>query len=51
MRSAIFSVTLLAIGFLGFYTVLTASMASPRDTRAATFAERFAPALTSATGH
>jgi hypothetical protein len=45
MRSAIFSVTLLAAGFLGFYALISDSLASTRHTRALTFEERFAPAL------
>ncbi|HZR72085.1 hypothetical protein [Bradyrhizobium sp.] len=46
MRSTIFSVTLLAVGFLGFYALISDSLASTRHTRTLTFEERFAPALT-----
>lgn len=47
MRSLIFSALLLAVASVGFHALISASLAAARDARAATFAERFAPALTS----
>ena len=46
MRALIFSIALLAVAGAGFYTV-TASIAASRDSKAATFAERFDAALPS----
>jgi hypothetical protein len=46
MRSLIFSVTLLAVGSLGYYAMISGSLASTRHARTLTFEERFAPALT-----
>jgi hypothetical protein len=48
MRSAIFAVVLLAVASLGINALISASLAAARDAKAATFSERFAPALTSA---
>ena len=45
MRSLIFSVTLLAVGSLGFYAMISGSWASTRHAKTLTFEERFAPAL------
>jgi hypothetical protein len=36
---------LLAAGFVGFHTMISSSLAAARDTRPATFAERFVPIL------
>jgi hypothetical protein len=41
MRSLIFSIVLLAAAATGFYTFISASIAASRDTKAASFAERF----------
>jgi hypothetical protein len=48
MRNLIFSAVLLAVAAVGFHALISASIAASRDAKAATFAERFAPALTSA---
>jgi hypothetical protein len=45
MRTLIFGAILLAVAAAGFYTLISSSLASARDTRAATFSERFAPVL------
>jgi hypothetical protein len=47
MRSLIFSALLLAIASAGFHALISASLAAARDAKAATFSERFAPALAS----
>jgi hypothetical protein len=49
MRSLIFSALLLAVVCVGFHTLISASLAAARDAKAATFSERFAPALASST--
>jgi hypothetical protein len=46
MRTLIFGVVLLAVVAAGSsYTLISSSLAASRDAKAATFAERFAPAL------
>jgi hypothetical protein len=45
MRSLIFGAILLAVGSVGFHTLISASLAAARDAKAATFSERFAPVL------
>lgn len=47
MRSLIFAAVLLAVASVGFHALISGSLAAARDARAATFSERFAPALTS----
>lgn len=47
MRSVIFSAILLAVASIGFYATSVSPNAT-RDTKAATFSERFAPVLASA---
>jgi hypothetical protein len=47
MRTLIFSIALLAVACAGFYTFVSASIAASRDSKAATFAERFDAALPS----
>jgi hypothetical protein len=46
MRSLIFSIILLAVAATGFHALISGSLAAARDAKAATFSERFAPALT-----
>ena len=41
MRTLILSIVLLAVAAAGFYTLVSASIAASRDTKAATFSERF----------
>ena len=48
MRTLIFGSVLIAIAAIGFYSLISASLAAARDARPATFSERFAPALKSA---
>ena len=50
MRTLIFTIVLLAAASAGFYTLISASIAASRDTKAATFSERFAAALPSSNG-
>jgi hypothetical protein len=45
MRSLIFGAILLAVASVAFHTLIASSLAAARDARAATFSERFAPAL------
>jgi hypothetical protein len=47
MRNFIFGSVLIAVAAVGFYSLISASLAAARDARPATFAERFAPALKS----
>lgn len=48
MRTLFLGAALLAIAFVGCSTVISASLSAARDAKAATFSERFAPALKSA---
>jgi hypothetical protein len=45
MRNLIFGVVLLAVAAAGFHVLISSSLAAARDSRAATFSERFAPVL------
>ena len=45
MRSLIFGAILVAVAATGFYTLISSSLAAARDSKAATFSERFAPVL------
>jgi hypothetical protein len=45
MRNLIFGSVMIAVAAIGFYSLISASLAAARDARPATFAERFAPAL------
>jgi hypothetical protein len=47
MRSLIFSTIVVAAVSFGFYAFISSSIAASRDTKAATFSERFAAALPS----
>ena len=47
MRSLIFGVVLLAVASVGFHTLISGSLAAAKDAKAATFSERFAPAIRS----
>jgi hypothetical protein len=47
MRTLIFGFVLIAVASVGFYSLISASLAAARDARPATFAERFAPVLKS----
>ncbi len=47
MRTLIFGFVLIAVASVGFYSLISSSLAAARDARPATFAERFAPALKS----
>jgi len=48
MRRLIFGAVLLAVATVGFSTLISHSLSAARDAKAATFSERFAPALKSA---
>jgi hypothetical protein len=48
MRTLFLGAALLAIAFVGCSTLISASLSAARDAKAATFSERFAPALKSA---
>ena len=45
MRTLIFGAILLAVAAAGFHTLISSSLAAARNAKAATFSERFAPAL------
>ena len=45
MRSMIFGVILIAVAAAGFHILISSSLAAARDSKAATFSERFAPVL------
>jgi len=45
MRGMIFGVVLIAVVAAGSYTLISSSLAAARDSKAATFSERFAPVL------
>jgi hypothetical protein len=45
MRSLIFAACLLVAAAIGFQALISGSLAAARNAKAATFAERFAPAL------
>jgi hypothetical protein len=47
MRALVFGSILIAIASIGFYSLISASLAAARDARPATFSERFAPVLKS----
>ena len=50
-RSLILSIVILAVIAVTSYTLVSASIAASRDTKPATFSERFAAALPSYKGH
>lgn len=45
MRRLILAAALLAVVSVGLHTFISASLAAAREAKAATFSERFAPAL------
>jgi hypothetical protein len=45
-RKLIFGAVLLTVASVGFHVLISATLATARDAKAATFSERFAPALT-----
>jgi hypothetical protein len=45
MRALIFGTVLIAVAAAGFHTLISSSLAVAREAKAATFSERFAPAL------
>jgi len=47
MRKLILGVALLAVVAVGCSALITGALSAARDTKAATFSERFAPALNS----
>jgi hypothetical protein len=51
MRTLIFGAVLLAVASVGFHALISASLAAARESKAATFSERFAPALAFAPSH
>jgi hypothetical protein len=50
MRGLIFGACLLAVGIVGFHSLISGALVAARDARAATFSERFAPALKTPSG-
>ena len=45
MRALIFGAILIAVAAAGFHNLISSSLAVAREAKAATFSERFAPAL------
>jgi hypothetical protein len=45
MRTLIFGAILIAVAAAGFHNLISSSLAAAREAKAATFSERFAPAL------
>ncbi|WP_271504701.1 hypothetical protein [Bradyrhizobium sp. CCBAU 11357] len=45
MRSLVFGAALLALAAIGCSTFISAALSAARDAKAATFSERFAPAM------
>jgi hypothetical protein len=45
MRTLIFGAILIAVAAAGFHNLISSSLAVAREAKAATFSERFAPAL------
>ena len=50
MRSLMFGACLLAVAVVGFHSMISSALTAARDDRAATFSERFAPALKTPSG-
>src|SRR5262249_828101 len=50
MRSMIFGATLLAVAFVTFHSLISASLVAAQDAKQATFSERFAPVHKSCEG-
>jgi hypothetical protein len=50
MRALVFGAILLAVGSVLFHEFISASLVAARDAKAATFSERFAPALKPTSG-
>jgi hypothetical protein len=50
MRRLMFGACLLAVAIVGFHTLISSAHVAGRDARAATFSERFAPALKTPSG-
>ena len=50
MRRLMFGACLLAVAIVGFHNLISSALVAARDTKAATFSERFAPALKTPSG-
>jgi hypothetical protein len=50
MRRLMFGACLLAVAIVGFHTLISSALVAARDARAATFSQRFAPALKTPAG-
>jgi hypothetical protein len=50
MRSLIFGACLIAVAFIGFQSLISNALMAAQQARAATFSERFAPALKTPSG-
>ena len=50
MRSLMFGACLLAVAVVGFHSMISTALVAARDAKAATFSERFAPALKTPSG-
>jgi hypothetical protein len=50
MRGLLLGTCLLAVAFVGFQSLISNALVAGRDARAATFSERFAPAVKTPSG-
>jgi hypothetical protein len=50
MRSLMLGACLLAVAVVGFHSMISSALVAARDAKAATFSERFAPALKTPSG-
>ena len=50
MRGLVLGACLLAVAVVGFYSIISSALTAARDAKAATFSERFAPALKTPSG-
>ena len=50
MRGLMLGACLLAVAFVGFHSLISSALEAGRDAKAATFSERFAPALKTPSG-
>jgi hypothetical protein len=50
MRSLMLGACLLAVAVVGFHSMISSALVAARDAKAATFSERFAPAVKTPSG-
>jgi hypothetical protein len=50
MRNLVFGGCLIAVAFIGFHSMVSGALMAAQEAKAATFSERFAPALKTPSG-